>query len=224
MKFIKKQAALSELQEWAKANPGISWKYFGNEKVAPGSLAIRRKLQETLLDEQGFICAYCNTTIHLGEEPFDVYQLRMDHLECRTNNPDKTYDYYNIVGSCYPEKGRIGFETRHCDVSKDYLEIPKEIFPTGESCETVLKFGKVTGIVTAKDPVVKEALNKILNLNCQKLKQARKEKFNNVVPDDSLKEEERQRLIKEHSQKDDKKMYKPYAGAIINFLKNYPVG
>jgi uncharacterized protein (TIGR02646 family) len=182
----------------------------------------KQALQDVIIEEQGYICAYCNRRIH-KQKPEDDEQLRMDHLDSKDKHPAKTLDYYNLVGCCYGDQREKTRTTPprsvHCDVSKDNIELPLAIFPTNISCEEVLIYTS-EGEILSNDTLVNEAINKTLNLNCEKLTTARKSKLSPYVNVD-IDKDEAEKLV-QHYQTFVGDKLEPYCGVLIGYLRqNY---
>ena len=177
MKFIQKRnpepEKLNDYLVWVANNNARFSTLNGEERW--GKLSKKKKhkqaLQDTIIEEQGYICAYCNRPIH-KQNPEDDEQLRLEHIEPKATYPEKTFDYYNLLGCCFGderEKDRISPpRSLHCDVSKGEKEIPKEMFPTNINCEKILLYSS-EGEISSTDSNVYEAINSTLNLNCEKL-------------------------------------------------------
>ncbi|MDZ7879504.1 MAG: retron system putative HNH endonuclease [Saprospiraceae bacterium] len=183
----------------------------------------KEALQDVILEEQGYICAYCNRRIHKSN-PEDDEQLRMDHIDSKDRYPNKTFDYYNLIGCCYGdqrEKGRISPpRSIHCDVSKDSKDIPHEIFPTNLSCEQVLIYSS-EGEISSKNSAVNSAINTVLNLNCEKLIYDRKKILRDYV-DIDIAQGEAEQLVVYYLTLSSEKEFMPYCGVIIGYLRqNY---
>lgn len=107
----------------------------------------KHQLKDNLLDEQGFICAYCMQG--LINDP----NCTIDHLEPKSANPKKnTFNYHNLLASCSgsikksaPSAGQskakhFKEELRHCNNKKDENPIP--ISPFDPHCESRFVFAK----------------------------------------------------------------------------------
>src|SRR5574344_2038901 len=71
------------------------------------------ELRASLLKEQGYICAYCMRRIPCKDSNSNE-DIRIDHLSCRDNYPERKFDYNNMVICC---PGAIN-NSFHCDKSK----------------------------------------------------------------------------------------------------------
>lgn len=137
----------------------------------------RGVLQETLLSEQGAVCAYCNKRIHRKGND-DVGRLSMEHLkpispdsgisDKATHYHNVVFNYHNIVGACTPQRGRDDYKEPHCGVRKDNYELPEELYPTRLDFQDYLKFTPA-GEIYSHNSRIQEAIDTILNLNCSYL-------------------------------------------------------
>lgn len=220
MKYIPKAqpipAKLNSFSKWVSANASSLSMLSGDKQWKKLPRYHKVKVQETLIEEQGYVCAYCNRRIHKGA-PEDDDQLRIDHIKPKGVYPTQTFDYYNLVGCCYGDDRTPPPNQKHCDASKGSLEIPWELFPTNSSCESILMFTS-TGEVISSDSTVEHAVNTILNLNCNKLIKLRKERLEPLLEDD-IQPDEAKKLIEYYQKMDSDGKLKPFCGAIIGYLR-----
>jgi uncharacterized protein (TIGR02646 family) len=227
MKYIQKTrpepAVLVNFRTWVNTNAVHLAPLSGTEQWKRLNAQRKNELQDALIEEQGYICAYCNRRIHKGA-PEDDEQLRIDHLEPKKTYKDKVFDYYNLVGCCHGDQKETDREipprSIHCDVSKGDISIPAKLFPTSPTCEDVVLYSS-EGELTSTYPDVNEALKATLNMNCEKLASPRKGALTPYVnielePDDVSK------LITHYKTPDPTGKLEPFCGAIIGYLRqNY---
>jgi uncharacterized protein (TIGR02646 family) len=168
-------------------------KYIIKKKGEPKSLTDKRNTpdskydgplkdwQEQLLDEQGYLCAYCMGRISLDRDQMGNPHIGIEHYISQDNSAKEPYlglrldlQWQNMLGVC---NGKFGFDL-HCDKAKgksklnvlDPLDINKS--------EKVVRYslsGEILPNTTNQDLErgISEDLNCILNLNAEKLKEAR---------------------------------------------------
>ena len=79
-----------------------------------------QKLKQALLDEQGYICAYCMKKISLELNEKHKPKVEVEHYKPRENNKELELNYNNLLAVCngsvlsYPEKELY----HHCDKTK----------------------------------------------------------------------------------------------------------
>jgi hypothetical protein len=73
-------------------------------------------------------------------------------------------------------------------------------------------------MTSSKDNLIDTAINNILNLNCVKLVNDRKNVLFPLIEIET--QEEAAIFISAYKEKDDNNQYRPYSGVVINFLKN----
>lgn len=227
MKYIQKdESPPGFLTSWEHRRQRMLAGKTGEEKWRKFKGKVRERLQQHLLHEQGHICAYCNQRIHI-KNPLDDQQLRIEHLEAKSTHPDKTFDYYNLVGSCFgkerePLEDELLPRLIHCDPQKANQQLDRKLFPTKLVCEDQLKV-----IITAdgvllreKSPELYDSVEKVLNLNHPKLQELRKNVLEEffLSDDDVFTPEETTRLIDYYREKDEQGRYRPYSGVIITYL------
>jgi uncharacterized protein (TIGR02646 family) len=143
-------------------NPTNSWKNFRG----------KQELKDNLLAIQNGLCAYCE--IRLDDEIGN----HLEHIEPKSQNPDKTFEYTNIVYSCITDSltDNEDSNSTSCGHAKKALSIA--IKPTDKNCEDCFSydlFGRVIpslNLSKAKYQQVKSTIS-TLNLNCKRLKRQR---------------------------------------------------
>jgi uncharacterized protein (TIGR02646 family) len=228
MKHIKKQPEPQSLT--AKRNTEGSI-YDGPQK----------DWQEALLEEQGYICAYCMRRIKLKRENGKPL-IQIEHYRSREKHPELGLWWANMLGVC---NGNYGIQPHlyHCDKSKG-KENEQGIFVKGKVIGEVelnvldpLDIKKSENIVTYSSSgkilpntqnenlqqSIIEDLDCILNLNDEKLRMQRKqamdiakESLEKKYPNPTLLEIERE--IEVWKTKKDGK-YQPFCQAAIWFLE-----
>jgi uncharacterized protein (TIGR02646 family) len=66
----------------------LIWKQFQKKTK------VRNDVKRDLLDEQGYICCYCQNRINLDEK------TQIEHFIPRSSDPTKMFDYDNLLASC----------------------------------------------------------------------------------------------------------------------------
>lgn len=178
-----------ELVEYRKT-PGVVYDDLGKER--------KTIIKDSLLDEQGYICAYCMRRI-------DADTCTIEHYISQNRHPDSPYTeeehkhqsllYSNMSGVCIND-------SEHCDKLRG--NIPLEILdPHKPSCESLITYSLDGGVMptgSEKDKVQHDI--NTLGLDCKKLKDLR-----NATWDDVWK-----RFKQDHKEKDwSKKLFLEYA-------------
>ena len=137
------------------------------------------ELVESLLKEQGYICAYCMRRIPHRDKLYNkdgtnyvltVEDHRIEHILSRDNHPDKKLDYNNMVVCC---PGHIGDED-HCDRLKGSNDI--SFSPLDSVFISTLSY-KTDGEIVSSDKQYNKEINEVLNLNTKLLKLNRKQSW-----------------------------------------------
>jgi uncharacterized protein (TIGR02646 family) len=210
-----------------KTSHKCKWKHFGKTEV-------KKRLRSQLLKEQGFICAYCNQRIHLKyqKDDLDTQYMSIEHIKPKSNPVfvNKIFDYYNLVGVCRPEKKRKNYKEDHCDVTKGSNILPEELNPTKRDFERIVQCGK-SGKLSSAEGIIDRAINDILTLNCNHLKQGRKDIIDAIEYElssmskanmDDIALFEKQYFEDQLALFAEKEggLYKAYSGAIILYIKD----
>ena len=189
------------------------------------------ELVDSLLEEQGYICAYCmrripckdrlykrdgKTFVHTNEDH------RIEHMLSRENHQDKKLDYSNMVICC---PGHIG-NKEHCDRLKDSKDIT--FSPLDARFIETLSY-KTDGTIVSSNESYDNEINEVLNLNTPILKENRKNTWEAVKKELIAQKGGRpwnkavlSKYIKKFSskhKKDEKSRLIPYCGVVLFFLQ-----
>jgi len=187
------------------------------------------ELVDSLLQEQGYICAYCMRRIPhkdriVGNDGVNFVlsdeDHRVEHILSRNNHQNKQLDYTNMVICC---PGHIGGED-HCDRLKGSRDVTFNLFD--EAFIETLSY-KSDGEILSSNVQYNKEINEILNLNTPLLKANRKESWTLVKQELIKRGEQRDRailnqMISKYSnmhKRNGKMQYIPYCGMPLFFLK-----
>ena len=99
----------------------------------------KTNVKKSLLQEQGFICCYCQQRIRLDNKTI------IEHFVARDTAPEKMFDYENILACCdggdEERKNQKGQAVRAAERTPQYCSSKKDnekllINPLNEDCET----------------------------------------------------------------------------------------
>lgn len=175
------------------------------------------ELRASLMDEQGYICAYCMRRIPHKDKNSDETS-RIEHLVGR-HNKTREMDYSNMVICC---PGAISEDSNfHCDKAKGDKEITFSLF-TNEFFDT-LKYSSKDGTISSSNPVWNEEINSVLNLNHPLLKANRAQVLSAVIDcfPQTAKLQWIKRQLKKWGTKDTKGKFPEYCGIVEWFLKRH---
>lgn len=218
MILIKKN---KEPREWTKykKTPGVDY------QAIP-------ELVQSLLKEQGYICAYCMRRIPKKDKIYKkdgvnfVYtneDHRIEHIKSREQHDNLKLDYTNMVVCC---PGHIGTED-HCDRLKGAKDI--SFSPLDQQFIDTIKYSSDGTIISTNEAYNKE-INDTLNLNTELLKKNRKAMLIEVITkinvnykngknwDKKILESYLSKYSEKHLEKDEEKYY-PYCGVVSWFLQ-----
>jgi|AntRauTorckE5430_2_1112549.scaffolds.fasta_scaffold01758_2 uncharacterized protein (TIGR02646 family) len=199
MKYIDKQIRNEPrtLRNFRNNTPNPNYKGYTDKDIEVEKQ--KPPLKKALLEEQGYLCAYCMGRISLDLNENYKPKIEVEHFKPQELYAGLDLKYTNMLGVCnglsvtHPEKEEI----HHCDKTKGIegkmsgqVELRK-LNPLDKSCEILITY-KADGEILARnhdDTGVQHDLNKILNLNNNALKKARKAVVDNA----------RDKLIREKS-------------------------
>lgn len=198
MKKIRKTPGPNALTDYAERNPGNTWKDFYDSRTE------YVEIKQQVFQDQGGLCAYCETRLKETEpanQRLEHFHPKSDDADPSKN---WALDWDNIIGVCHggshpSDKDWARPDNLSCDAYKEHyikreklppdcdgwllnpLHLPHlpclfrfdrrtfELKPDPEQCEKwQLEVGKDTF------ELVSETI-KILNLNCDRLKQQRRQ-------------------------------------------------
>ena len=133
----------------------------------------KSELREALLNEQGFICCYCNQTIANNEKTF------IEHLQDKGTFRQLTFEYTNLLASCNGSQKMPKPRHQHCDTEKGSQNLL--LSPLDEFCEIQLYFSS-KGVVYARCEDGENAI-RVLNLNAPQLVRQRMEAIESQIYD-----------------------------------------
>lgn len=234
MKYIQKEKSPIEFEDWKSKKKYTKalldkkkkllieaveiWKKFTAKSE------IRNQVKESLLKEQGFICAYCLQRIDNSDK------TTIEHLIPRAIEPSKMFDYDdNLMACCDGGQGENTNRDKekypasypeYCGKHKKNSQI--DIHPLQKDCEE--KFNYIFNPLN--DEVVIEGLTdkatrtiEILNLNTPKLKNLRGNSVKGFILDD-LSVHEIDTLINNLSERNQEQQFEPFCVAIVHILQN----
>lgn len=145
------------------------------------------RLKKTMLDEQGYICCYCEKAIgRLKKSDCDIEHFMPRNPDSKTLNSQECeqcrnaqLDYTNLMVSC---KGEDAYSLDHCNHKKDnWFDFLLCVSPVNDEIETLFGF-RIDGKIYAVGSNIKgEALRKHLNLDSYVLREQRKATYDAVI-------------------------------------------
>lgn len=158
MIWIQKGKEPTILQEY-RCKPGANFDGFQN----PGKDIVR----ESLLHEQGYICAYCMKSIH------NDTSTKIEHYHKR--NQDNQLTYTNLLVVCDGTQKHLG-KLRRRDLTCDSFKgnLPLAVNPCIKHHIDTIYYNFHSGEILSRDLVYNKDLNDVLNLNNPRLMDNRK--------------------------------------------------
>jgi uncharacterized protein (TIGR02646 family) len=163
MKKITKGEAPQALVVYATTTPGASYSGYVDKDLVSGK---DKPLKNSILEEQGFICCYCNRAIGIDSmsvEHFIPQKRASDSELSDETHKNNELNYDNLLGSC-------NSGIRNCSGIRGNKKLT--INPTLESCESIVKFYN-NGIAYSENDVQNNEIENILKLNDKSLPASR---------------------------------------------------
>ncbi len=208
MRHIQKKQEPESLTKWKqnKKNRNKIWKNFNS--------SIKQIVRQSLLEEQGYICCYCEMRI-------DASTCHVEHLIPRSVDRSLMFDYYNFLASCQGEDEEEK-KPAYCGHKRKNQLL--SISPLQESCTNTFNFTESGEIIASSRLENREAAEQtisILGLNVPYLKRQRSAAIQGFLGEDfdTLPQEMKQKLLYQLDQLNSNDQYEPFCSAITFVLR-----
>lgn len=173
----------------------------------------------SLLDEQGYVCAYCECRITAARDAH-----RVEHVKCRKRYPELQLDYQNMVACCSGNMRGLS----HCDRSKGDRDISFTPIDT-RVADSI--FYENSGTIKSRNSLWDDEFNHVLNLNLSIIKSNRRKTLMGVIAELNRRKVlwrkgDIERMIEKWESRHPRSIngqrwseYYPYRGIVIYYLK-----
>jgi len=194
MKHIRKKQEPASFSNW-KAQANDDWRPAYENLQGE----IKKDLKKSLMDEQGYICCYCESRV-------DYDQSHIEHFKPQSLHTDESLNYDNLLCSC--QKDLEQGEPRHCgNLKGDWFDKALLISPLDPNCENRFDYTP-DGHIKSQDQAAEETIKK-LGLNIPKLIDLRKKAIEPFL-DQSLTEIELNKFVSGYLQQDNEDKFNEY--------------
>lgn len=195
-------------------------KSWTTHRLTPGAVyEATDDLRDTLLADQGCICAYCMRRIPVSDKGCDE-TTRIEHVKPQNLlSREEAMDYGNMVICCPGAISSTAAKDSHCDRHKG--KIPVKISPFSQEDIDTISY-KNDGSISSSDSDLDKDLNETLNLNNPLLKANRKTVRAQLAESFSrrqMKKSDFEKLLTAFSSKDSEGRRKEYCGVAISYIK-----
>lgn len=200
MRKIEKNAEPAEWTQY-RLTPGVDY-------------SSTSELKDSLLKEQGYICAYCMRRIPVKDKNSNE-NSRIDHILSRKKHDVLKLDYKNMVVCC---PGAINNDF-HCDKRKGEEDVTFDLF--NDAFISTISYKTRDGAIKSSNASFNVEMEGLLNLNNPLLKKNRLQALLGVIRSldkRSWKKSEIRGLLTQWSEKDNKGKLKPYCGIVAWYL------
>lgn len=134
-------------------------------------------LKSSLLLEQGYICCYCMKRIpeKVVQDKIVYYKMKVEHFQSQSSFSELQLDYQNLFASCTGNEGQIK-SNQTCDTFKGDKQLELSLISSYPNCESFIKYNAI-GEISSSSVKINAQLTEVLNLNTQKLREARKQVY-----------------------------------------------
>jgi len=133
----------------------------------------KKEVRAALLEEQGYICAYCMQRISPDwNKTLGKYKTEIEHWASQDRHNELVLDYKNMLAVC---NGNAGLERNLiCDKSKAKFDKTDDLFVNPLNINRINQLEYLeNGEITSKNEKIKHDLKTILNLNEETLQDRR---------------------------------------------------
>jgi len=177
-------------------------------------------VRERLLEEQGYLCAYCMRRI-------DKNHMKIEHWypEDRLNDIQRL-DYRNMLGACEGHIPGTKQSDDTCDTHKGNELLV--VNPLEQTTLETIQYRTATGEIFSEEDVIQNDLNNTLNLNSEKhqLMRNRKETLDAVINEMSKLQQKGiwnrkmiESMLKVYQGTDSEGKKREYSGIVVWYLK-----
>lgn len=155
-----------EPESWTDFKRHNKHKRYGDLQTTAEGRLVRREMREHLVSSQQGLCAYCCARI-TAEKTSSL----IEHIKPRCSFPNETMEYSNLVASCAKNDS--------CGNAKNDRYDNTFVSPLQSDCAEHFRFypdGTVEGVNGG------EATCELLQLNCYRLREARRALLETLVP------------------------------------------
>lgn len=211
MRQIQKRMEPKEITDWKskfKKKNGREPNYGDlTSDSDAGKKQIKAKLKEALLQEQYYLCCYCCAQITMESSHIEHFRPK------GKQGYEKLSLAYENMHACCKVKGQCG------DKKGSNFDEKLMISPLSRECETSYSFGVGGEILVSCNEGPAEYTKELLDLNSERLKNARRAAMWAAEVFDVEDEQERQNLIAEYSTPEAGELV-PFCDIILYQLKN----
>lgn len=198
-------------------NKGLEPKEWSAKKATPGFTEFEPipELRDALLEEQGFICAYCMRRIPTNDINSDATS-KIEHIKSQDDRPDLQL-YYSNMAICCP--GNMNNEP-HCDTLKGPRSVNFNLHSTALSRS--ISYSSKNGKIKSNNPAWDDEMDKFLNLNHPFLQLNRRDALAGVIQAIDSEDWDSafiRRKFREWSELDTQGKLKEYCGIVIWYLQ-----
>ena len=138
----------------------------------PMFTTVKVDIRESLLREQGYLCAYCMRRIH-------AKTMKVEHWRCQDNYPAEQLRYSNMLGVCSGNEGQPP-ANQTCDTRKGNSDLLYNPAESPHHPRLQIRYDGA-GKISSCDEAFDSQLNQALNLNWTRLKENRKNVWDAVT-------------------------------------------
>lgn len=185
---------------------------------------VKKKVIESLLSEQGHLCAYCMSRIDGGK-----HRATIEHCIPQSASTEKErLNYKNMAAVCWGNRDAHSNNDKSCDAKRGSLPLEQQDMKKLDVFDgrTLMDIQyTANGTIFSENSDVNEDLNKRLNLNCEarRLKECRLQalrtlhsKINQKYPNKTVTKKYLQELLAHYMAQSENR--EPYSGIMIAWL------
>lgn len=179
-------------------------------RMTPGArYESKPELRQALLEEQGYLCAYCMAII-------DEDNSKVEHIIPRSTFPDLQMTYTNMLICCTGDTDAI----HHCDTIKDDAVYTLNVF--SDAFINTISYRTRDAKILSSNNAYNLEMENMLNLNHRRLKANRLATLDGLIREmprrTSWTKSQVEAILNNWKTKDNTGKFKAYAGIVIWYL------
>ncbi|EHH1031119.1 TIGR02646 family protein [Vibrio parahaemolyticus] len=181
----------------------------------PNFTVVKDDIRDSLLKEQGFLCAYCMCRVKKTK-------MKVEHYRCQHSHPSLQLTYTNLFACCMGNEGSVK-KKQTCDTKKGSDSLSIDLLSQNPLASSLISYNS-SGKIKCSDSNIDTELNEVLNLNQRRLVANRKAVLEAVESELGKKRGLRSRaeitsLLKSYTGLDTNYKYKEYCGVAKFYLE-----
>jgi uncharacterized protein (TIGR02646 family) len=200
-----------------------------SEKAHYDGFQDKNGLRISLLEEQGYICAYCMERIYDSALYTKIEHWKSQESYETDGDFEGTLNYDNLLAVCDGKISKKQTKELNCDSQRSLKNSPLTIQPTDNRCVGQITYLR-NGTIQCRNPAIEQDLNEHLHLNLPILRDNRKKILEDIQKlfeihckkkNQEQMEKKKKQIVKDFIARDKNGHFKPYCGIVAYIYRKY---